>query len=151
MSKRRVVLDTNVLLRGVLNARSAAGRLVDACDSREFLLLLSRPLLAEYRAVLAHPEIVSRHPELTLERVELVLKRLRYVGDILSCHSRFEFARDPKDEKLIELAIDGRATHIVTADNDLLSLPTGRRDASKRFRQRLRDVQILTPAEFVGS
>jgi uncharacterized protein len=151
MAKRRVVLDTNVLLRGMLNARSAAGRVVDACDSREFLLLLSRSLLAEYRTVLTHPEIASRHPELTSERVELVLRRLRYVGDILRCHSHFEFARDPKDEKLIELAIEGRATHIVTADNDLLSLPSGRSDASRRFRQRLHGVQVLTPTDFLGS
>jgi predicted nucleic acid-binding protein len=30
--------------------------------------------------------------------------------------------RDPKDNKFLELAVSGRATHIVTGDPDLLTL-----------------------------
>jgi putative PIN family toxin of toxin-antitoxin system len=30
--------------------------------------------------------------------------------------------RDPKDDKFLELAISGHATHIVTGDSDLLAL-----------------------------
>jgi predicted nucleic acid-binding protein len=51
---------------------------------------------------------------------------------------------------LIELAISGKATDIVSADNDLLSLPTGHGDASKRLRQRLPNLRIVSPSEFLG-
>jgi len=41
------------------------------------------------------------------------------------------------------------ATHIITLDADLLSLPTSRNDAGKRFRQRLRGVKIQKPVDFL--
>lgn len=53
----RVVLDTNILLRGLLNMRSASGRVVEACDSRVVVLLLSKPVISEYRAVLTAPQL----------------------------------------------------------------------------------------------
>ena len=146
----RLVLDTNVLLRGLLNSGSAAGRVVTACDSRHVVLVLSRDVLAEYRTVLTFPSIVARYPEFTGRKVEITLRRLRYVADVVSTAGvRFEFPRDPKDAKLVELAIAARATYIVTGDQDLLSLPGGRGDASKRFRQRLPGVVAVTPAQFL--
>jgi predicted nucleic acid-binding protein len=49
----------------------------------------------------------------------------------------------------LELAIEGSASHLVTFDNDLLSLPLGHGDPAKRFRQRLPALRILRPAEFL--
>ena len=42
--------------------------------------------------------------------------------------------RDPRDDKFLELAVNGEATLIVTGDNDLLSLNP------------FRDIPIITPA-----
>jgi len=147
----RLVVDTNILLRGLLNSRSASGRIVDACDRRRVLMLLSKPLLAEYRAVLTYPAIVERYTELTSEKVEIALRRLQYVGEVLrAVKARFDYPRDPKDSKVIELAIAGRATHIVSADEDLLSLPGARGDAARRFRQRLPGTEVLRPDDFLN-
>lgn len=100
----RVVLDTNVLLRGFLNAQSAAGRVLNACSQRAIIVVLSRDVLAEYRSILTAPFIVERYPELTPRTVELMLRRLRYVGDVIDTSTiHFDFLRDPKDEKIIEL------------------------------------------------
>ena len=35
---------------------------------------------------------------------------------------RISACRDPKDDKFLEVAVSGRATHIVTGDSDLLAL-----------------------------
>ena len=81
--------------------------------------------------------------------MEITLRRFRYFGEYLPIvRARFEFDRDPRDEMLIELAISGRATDVVTADKDLLSLPDGHTDAAKRLRQRRPGFRIVTPAEF---
>jgi putative PIN family toxin of toxin-antitoxin system len=123
---------------------------VDACDRRLVVILLSRAVLAEYRAVLTDPAIIERYPELTSPKIEIVLRRIQYVGDVLrAVKVRFDYPRDPKDSKLIELAIAGHATHMVSSDNDLLSLPTGRSEAARRFRQRLPDVKVLRPGDFL--
>ena len=140
----RLVLDTNTLLRGVVSETSAAAKLLVAAEERRFVTLLSRPALAEYRAVLTDPTIVRRFPNLSENRVRITLARLRFCGDYIRNPSiHFEYVRDKRDAKFIELAIAGRATHIVSCDFDLLSLPTGRTEASRRFRQRLPNVHVL--------
>jgi putative PIN family toxin of toxin-antitoxin system len=147
----RLVLDTNVLLAGLVSESSASQKVVIALQSRTAIPLVSAQVMAEYRAVLLHPAIAARHANLTSRRVALVLHRLRYIADDYeTAHVNFELPRDPLDAKFIELAIAGDATHIVTLDNDLLSLPAARDDTGKRFRQRLRGAEILQPGVFVA-
>jgi len=114
------------------------------------VLLISRPVQAEYRRVLGSAEMLRRNPEITNEAIELVLRRLRYVGEYLrNIEARFRFERDPNDESFIELAIDGSASHLVTNDNDLLSLVRGHDEAAKRLRQRLPALRVLRAGEFM--
>jgi putative PIN family toxin of toxin-antitoxin system len=146
----RVVLDTNTLLRGLASERSAARRVLRAAEHRLIIPLLSKPLLDEYRAVLTDPELVERFPQLTAELVAVSLHRLRFVSDyIRSPDIRFRYSRDPRDEKLIELAIALRASHIITGVNDLLSLPANKGENGNRFRQRLSNTAILTAHVFL--
>lgn len=86
--------------------------------------LLSKPVLDEYRSVLTEAELVERFPELTRKLAEISIRRLRFVGEyVRSPKTRFDFPRDSRDAKFIELAIRLNATHILSSDKDLLSLP----------------------------
>jgi putative PIN family toxin of toxin-antitoxin system len=146
----RVILDTNTLLRGLVADDSAAGRVVSAAESRGFVPLLSKPIIAEYQIVLGDPELLERFPSLSTRRVELAIRRLRFVGDVVQTTKiRFDYPRDPRDGKFIELAIAGRATHLLSYDKDLLSLMASHTDAGKRFRQRLPHLQVMRAAEFL--
>jgi putative PIN family toxin of toxin-antitoxin system len=146
----RLVLDTNVLLAGLVSKSSASQKVVDSLQSRKAIPLLSSPVLAEYRAILLHPAISEKFTHLSARRVELALHRLRYVGDVYpKVRVRFELERDPKDAMFVELAIAGAATHLITMDGDLLSLPTARTDAGKRFRNRLPRLVVQTPQAFI--
>jgi len=130
---------------------SAAADIRRAAETRRIIPLLSRPVLSEYRMVLTDLAVVAKFPEITPELVGLTIRRLLFVGDYHRAPvARFIFPRDPHDEKFIELAIASTATHLVTSDNDLLSLPMGRSDAARRFRQRLPTIQVLTPEVFVA-
>ena len=46
--------------------------------------------------------------------------------------------RDPKDDKFLELALSGAATHLISGDDDLLALHP------------FRGVAILSPHDFVA-
>ena len=129
-SPPRVVLDTNVLLRALMNRASRSREIVVACEARAAIAVLSKPLIDEYRRVLVH---LRTHDEsITTFEIQSLLRRLRYFGDYQrKIRASFPFARDPTDAKLIELAIDAQATHIITYDADLLSLPR----SPKRGRQ----------------
>lgn len=146
----RVVLDTNIFVRGLVNIRSYSGRILTACEDRRIIPLLRKSVLTEYRTILSHTEIVSRYPELEPKKVRVAIERLCYVGDVFPIvTARFKFPRDPRDEKIIESAIAAEATHIISTDRDLLHLPHGRDDASKRFRQRMPKLEVLQPEEFL--
>ena len=148
----RVVLDTNVMLRGFASDTSVAARLIEAAESRRFITLLSKPVLNEYVTILTDPDLHKRLPSLSHSRIELALRRLRFVGDYQQpVKARFLFPRDRRDEKFLELCISGQATHLLTHDNDLLSLPGAHSDAAKRLRQRSPSLQIMMPAIFVDN
>ena len=140
------------MFRGLANPASDSRRVIDLSDRRRVLLLLSKPVVDEYRAVLTDPHIVERHPLITPEAVELVLHRLRYVSEYLRRLTvRFHFERDARDEKFIQLAIAGGADYIITYDNDLLSLTEARTDDAKRFRQRMPGAGIVRPDTLVNT
>ena len=106
--------------------------------------------MGENRAVLLRPQVLDRFENLTPRRIVLSLHRLRYVADeYRAVPAKFDFPRDPRAAMFIELAIAGSATHIITLDADLLSLPGGHTDAAKRFRQRLPNIEVLRPAAFI--
>lgn len=106
--------------------------------------------MREYRDVLARDELTRAHSEISPEVVRLVIERLRYFADFVDpVRTRFRYDRDPDDACFVELAIAGSATPIITYDKDLLSLPTSRTDAGKRFRQRLPRVQALEAGDFI--
>ena len=148
----RIVIDTNTLLRGLIAGSSAAAKVRRAAEQRIFIPLLSKPVLDEYRAVLSDPELIKRFPQITPALVEITIRRLRFIGDYIRLPSvEFEYNRDRRDQKFIELAIYLKATHILSFDKDLLSLPHSQTDAGKRFRQRLPGLSVMDAGEFLKS
>ena len=57
MSSVRWVLDTNVIVSGLLSAHGPPGRLVDAVVSGDLCLVYDDRIEAEYREVLARPRL----------------------------------------------------------------------------------------------
>ena len=77
----RVILDTNTLLRGLVSPDSAAAEVLRGAERRQFVPLLSKPVLDEYRAVLSDAGITRRFPVITPRGIEIILHRLRFVSD----------------------------------------------------------------------
>ncbi len=145
----RVVLDTNIMVRAMVNVKSASGRILTACENRILIPLLSIRILREYRATLTHPELLTRYPELKPAKIMVVLGRLAYLGEDVLSAWRMEFPRDPRDAKFLEVAIAAQATQLITMDADLLDLRTGHDNSARQFRQLAPTTEILQPDEFV--
>ena len=87
----------------------------------------------EVVAVLQKPRIAQNIPLSFLDNV----RRLLAAADLVAITERVAGCRDPKDDKFLELAVNGRADVIVSGDADLLVLDT------------FRGIPIVTPAAFV--
>ena len=134
MSSARFVFDTNVLVSTLLFPPSVpAAAFRKAQDYGR--LLRSEQTFEELASVLARPKF-KRH--LDAEDRKLFLAAFVSVSELVLIAQRVAVCRDPKDDMILDLALNGTATLIVAGDEDLLS--TGS----------FRAISIRTPAQFLA-
>lgn len=106
----RVVLDTQVLLRGAMaKSTSLTAKMYDAWRGAYFLLLLSDSILYEITAVVQRPEVLKKLRFSALEAAALLLL-LRRRGRLLTPQVVVEQSRDPSDDTFLACALAGEAT-----------------------------------------
>lgn len=146
----RAVFDCIIYVQGAARIKNPANACFELVESGAVELYLSTETLAEIEDVLMRPIVRNRFLTLTDEMVEAFLNDIKNKALILkSVPSVFEYPRDPKDEKYINLAVEAEADYIVSRDKDLLDLVTGINAESKEFRQRFRPLKIIEPIEFL--
>jgi len=114
----RLVVDTNVFVSAAVFPNSVPRRAVDKGLHRGHLLF-SEPTMNELAEVFSRPkfdEYVDRK-----ER-ELFLAQLKTVAEFVPIIQLVRECRDPKNDKFLDLALNGRADVIVTGDTELLVL-----------------------------
>jgi putative PIN family toxin of toxin-antitoxin system len=136
MPGSRVVLDTNVLVSGLIKPSGTLGAVVDALRDGRFLHLHSPATLEELVDVLARPWLEESYG-IRSHDVEAFLKLLLLRGEQVNPGREIRACRDPKDDKFLEVAVAGRADVLVSGDADLQSLHPFER------------VRILSPALFL--
>ncbi len=114
----RVVIDTGVLVSAVLLPRSIPRQAVDAA-LRRAKLLISEETATELDDVLRRPKF-DKYVTVAL-RLEF-LAALVNSAEIVAIEQPVTGCRDPRDDKFLALAVNGRADFIVSGDQDLLVL-----------------------------
>ena len=116
----RVILDTNVLLSGIISPQGTPARLIEAWLDRRFVLVSHALQLDEIREVSRRPKIRA-----LLKSVEVgrIVNQIALVADLPKMLPRIERSRDPRDDFLLALCDKGNADWLVTGDKaDLLAL-----------------------------
>ncbi len=117
----RVVVDTNVLLSGLIRPRGAPGAIVRALKEGRIVPVLSRPMLEEIGAVLSRPWLQEKYG-LDEAAVETVLRFLVTRGELVEPRIKIRRCRDPRDDVFLEAAVSASAERLVTGDKDLLEM-----------------------------
>ena len=134
-SKKRYVFDTNVIVSALLLERSIPGQAFRAAiDQGEILLSLAT--VKELNEVLSRDKF-NRY--LHRDERELFLESLLHEATLVEIDQQIRVCRDPGDDKFLELAASGKASCIISGDDDLLALSP------------FRDIPILTPTRFLAS
>ncbi len=134
----RVVFDTNVLRAALHSSSGASFHILQSlpCDGVE--VLLSVALYLEYQAVLTRPEHLP--PGVSRERMLGFLRRFAGICQPQAIHFLWRpWLRDADDDMVLELAVAGRATHIVTFNT-----------ADFAGTQPAFGIHVVTPREFVA-
>src|SRR5436309_16084392 len=133
MTRERVVVDSNVLISGLLSTTSTPAKAVDRAIAAA-QLVATADTLRELMTKLLSPRVdryVSR------ERRDALLIRLAPLIELVEVLQPIRASRDPKDDKFLEAAVNGLADVLVTGDKDLLKLHP------------FRGITILTLASYV--
>jgi predicted nucleic acid-binding protein len=118
VTRRPVIIDTNVVVAGLLagDAASPVARILDGMLAATFPFATSEALLAEYRAVLVRPELRRQHG-LTVTEVDALLTEL--VQHAIVLPGSGPPAPDPGDQLLWDLLVARPDLLLVTDDQAL--------------------------------
>jgi putative PIN family toxin of toxin-antitoxin system len=140
------VVDTDVMVAALHSDRGASRQLLLAALSRQFELLLSVPLMLEYEAVLTSPEHLAARG-LSSTEVMRVLDDLASVARPVRLAFRWRpRLSDPDDDMVLETAINGSASAVVTFNQrDFVSGTIGFRCAMIPPATALQQIRSSTP------
>jgi len=132
----KAVLDTNVLVSGLIAAQGAPRQILDAWLADQFVLVTCLYLAEELVHVLSYPRITER-VHLDEQELGTILAALLDKAEVTSGHLKLPgVTRDPKDDAVVACAEEGAADYIVSGDQDLLVLGA------------YQGIRILTPRQF---
>jgi len=129
------VFDTNVIVSALLFKKSVVREALDKARTTG-TILLSLEVIEELHNVLSRPAF-DRYieEEDRLKFLALLIKE----ANLVEITERIKECRDPKDDKFLELAVNGNANFIVSGDKDLQVLHP------------FRNIPILSPREFLDT
>jgi uncharacterized protein len=130
----RFVFDNNVVVSAALIRESTSRRAFD-CALDRGKLLMSLPVFAELHEVL-HRERFRKY--IQTDEARRLLATLLKQAEWVEAGVKIAACRDANDDKFLELAVSGWASHIITGDRDLLELNP------------FRGIPILTPDAFLA-
>lgn len=131
----RVVMDTNVVLSGLIKPDSVPGQVLRAWRDGSFRLVLSEFLIEEIALTLARPKIQALIPWSATQIDRFVLELRAFCDVVEPAALNFKYPRDPDDIPVLATLIASGADMLVTGDRHPLALRE--------------EYPIETPAEFV--
>ncbi len=129
----RCVFDTNVFASALLLPDSKPRQALNLA-LRKVKVLLSFSVLAELNEVLSRKRFRRYVDE---EDVRKFVAALTREAEWVDVDLEIAACRDPRDDKFLELAVAGHATHVVAGDFDLLALHP------------FQDIQIVSSQSFL--
>ncbi len=129
-----LIFDTNTIVSASLffNSKPAVALRI---AKLKFRILVSDTIVQEIKSVFLREKFDKY---LSLENRMEFLSNFLIKTQKIAVTSVITDCRDPKDNKFLELAIDGNADYIITGDPDLLILHS------------YRGISIVTPSQFLS-
>ena len=106
------MLDTNILVSALRSSSGASFRLFAQLGSGRFQHVYSNPLVHQYEDVLLRPQML---PHLSADELGEILDFVCQTGEFRPIYFLVRpFLSNPKDEHMLELAVNAQCSYIVT-------------------------------------
>ena len=131
MKQQKLILDTNLWLSLLISKKKIdfENLIID----KSIVLIYSEESLSEINDVVNRDKF---RKYFSVEASNFVIHLFKTYGIHTNIISNITICRDPKDNFLLNLAIDGNADYLITGDKDLLIL------------EKINNTKIITIADF---
>lgn len=120
----RVIIDTNLWISFLITKNFT--KLDEIIFSKKCVLVFSQELLEEFLTVAKRPKF---RRFFSSSDIEEILETIQEYAEFMEVTSKTEVCKDPKDNFLLSLSMDGNADFLLTGDTDLLILTKFRKTA----------------------
>lgn len=117
----KVVIDTNILVSGVLVKQGHPNRLLRSWQRGAVQLITAPALIAELDRTL-HKGRIRRKYHVPEAEIQELLESLREAEETVLPEEMPVASRDPHDDVFLAIALSGKADYLITGDEDLLVL-----------------------------
>lgn len=129
----KIVLDTNVLVAGLLSPFGPCAEIVRMVSSGDLTLYLDSRIISEYSEVLSRPKF-----RFQADKIIALLDYIEHRGHIVASSPLPISLPDPGDQPFLEVAFAGRAVCLVTGNH-------------AHFPAKLcKGIKVFSPSEFLA-
>jgi len=128
----KIVLDTNVLVSGLLTPFGPSGEIVRMVSAGELISYIDARILSEYQEVLHRPKF-----KFNKDHISILLDFIKIYGQFVSSLPLKNRLPDPDDEPFLEVAIAGKVRSLITGN--IVHYPPSYREG----------IKIFSPSEFL--
>ena len=116
----RIILDTNIIVSGLISEHGAPAQLLNAWTDKAFILVTSATQITEIQSVTHRPTV---RPLITPAHAGRFINDLHRFATVLDRLPVVDRSRDPNDNYLLAMAEAGAVDYLVTGDKrDVLAL-----------------------------
>ena len=131
----RIILDTNVLVSGLISFSSFPAQILDHIADDRFIVHLSNEILDEYKTVINRDKFRKYDNFFTYGR--FIIEYLEQNAGFFAPHQKVDLIKDPDDNKFLELALEAKSNCLITGNTDDFRI------------DEFHDTKIVSPKEFI--
>ena len=133
-----VVLDTNTLVSSLMSQKGAPYEIIQHWIAEKFDVAVSEALKGELIRVLNYDK-VKKYIGQYQKQVGNLFELINEMALFMEPKEKIRFiVDDPDDDRVLECAVEAKATYIISGDKHLLNL------------EEFRSIIVLSPAEFLS-
>ena len=117
MKSKRIILDTNLWISFLISKNLT--EIDNLVQTKDTTLIFSNESLEEFIEVVNRPRFEKYFSKKDIEKLLDIFDQF---AELIKVKSEIDICRDPKDNFLLNLAIDGKVDYLVAGDKDLLIL-----------------------------
>ncbi len=133
----RIVLDTNVWLSAIF-WDGEASKILEKGENKDVQIIISEDILSEIITVLNRESKFQKHILNLRLGIEDLLRTILSISTLIETKTKLDIIKaDPKDNIILEAAIEGKVECLISYDNHLLNMIE------------FRNIKIIRPGEFL--